>query len=91
MLFDRENDPFELNNLSGDSAFATIENALERRLQRWMEETEDPFDTGERDPETGMLKLGQELTDPARYDTSERFGFLKSSSFFVYSSNDFFT
>jgi len=31
-------------------------------LQRWIKETDDPFETGERDPATGMLCLGQRFT-----------------------------
>ena len=79
MLFDREKDPFELNNLSGDDTYCKIENELELRLQQWMKETEDPFDTGERDPETGMLMLGQEFTHPKYYKASNRSDFLNSS------------
>ncbi len=61
-LFDRENDPYEMNNLAGDPKHGKTQKEMEERLQRWMKETDDPFDTGERDPETGILSLGQELT-----------------------------
>ena len=61
-LFDRETDPFEMNNLAGTSEHADIQVHLEQRLQRWVQETGDPFETGERESETGMLKLGQKLT-----------------------------
>ena len=37
---------------------------LERRLGQWIRETGDPFDTGERLGETGMLDLGQACTSP---------------------------
>jgi arylsulfatase A-like enzyme len=59
LLFDRENDPYEMENLAGKPEFAKVQAAMEKRLRRWMEETGDPFDDGERDPDTGMLRLGQ--------------------------------
>ena len=59
LLFDRRDDPFEMKNLAGDPAYRQIQDDCEARLQRWMEETGDPFDTGPRDPKTGMLLLGQ--------------------------------
>jgi len=58
-LYDRENDPYEMRNLAGDPEYKAIQNQMEQRLQQWIEETEDPFETGERDPETGILLLGQ--------------------------------
>jgi len=60
-LFDRDADPYEMNNLAGKNEFAGIESEMEARLKRWIRETDDPFDTGERDPDTGMLLLGQEF------------------------------
>jgi arylsulfatase A-like enzyme len=61
-LFDRENDPHEINNLAGNPEYALIQEKMEQRLQQWIEDTADPFETGERDPTTGMLCLGQEFT-----------------------------
>lgn len=61
-LFDRENDPYEMQNVAGHTEYAAIQDEMEERLQQWIAETDDPFETGERDPETGMLCLGQELT-----------------------------
>ena len=61
-LYDRETDPYEMDNLAGQPAFAGIQATLEARLQAWITSTGDPFDTGERDPETGMLQLGQRFT-----------------------------
>jgi arylsulfatase A-like enzyme len=61
-LFDRQNDPYEMANLAGKPEYAPVQEQLEARLQRWMRETGDPFETGERDPETGMLLLGQQFT-----------------------------
>ncbi len=63
MLFDREADPWEMRNLAGDPKHAQLQASLESRLQQWMTDTQDPFDTGERDPETGMLMLGQQFTN----------------------------
>lgn len=61
MLFDRDNDPYEMKNLAGNPDYAETQQQLEQRLKKWMEDTGDPFDTGERD-EIGMLRLGQEFT-----------------------------
>ena len=60
-LFDRENDPYEMSNLAGNPEHREIEAQQEQRLQQWIRDTEDPFETGERDPKTGMLCLGQKL------------------------------
>ena len=61
-LFDRENDPLEMTNLAGRPEHAEIQRQLEQRLQQWMADTGDPFETGARDPATGMLCLGQTFT-----------------------------
>lgn len=61
-LFNRKKDPYEMNNLAGKEEYKEIQARLEKRLKQWMKDTEDPFDTGERDPKTGMLLLGQEFT-----------------------------
>jgi arylsulfatase A-like enzyme len=60
-LYDREKDPLEKQNLAGHSDFSGIQAQLESRLQQWMADTGDPFDSGEKDPKTGMLLLGQEF------------------------------
>jgi hypothetical protein len=62
-LFDRENDPYEMYNLAGRPAFAAVQASLQVRLRQWMADTGDPFDSGERDPDTGMLCLGQKFVD----------------------------
>lgn len=59
LLFDIENDAYEMTNLAGKPECRDVETKLEARLKEWMEATDDPFDTGARDPETGMLLLGQ--------------------------------
>jgi len=61
-LFDRNNDPYEMKNLAGNAEYKDIQAKLENRLKKWIKETDDPFDSGERHPETGMLILGQEFT-----------------------------
>lgn len=51
-----------MKNLAGSPEHAYIEKGLRARLDRWMKETNDPFDTGARDPKYGMLQLGQKFT-----------------------------
>jgi len=63
LLFNIENDPYEMNNLYENPDYAETKDILEARLKKWMEDTKDPFDTGERDPESGMLILGQEFSN----------------------------
>jgi arylsulfatase A-like enzyme len=62
-LFDRDADPFEMKNLADSPEHQNIREKLEQRIKRWMKETDDPFDTGERCLETGMLMLGQKYTN----------------------------
>jgi arylsulfatase A-like enzyme len=66
VLFDIRNDPFELQNLADSEEHAKVRQDMEQRLSRWITETHDPFDTGKRDPNTGMLMLGQELARERR-------------------------
>ena len=61
-LFDRRNDPYEMKNLYGDPAHRHVRDELEGKLRRWMKNTDDPFETGERHAVTGELMLGQRLT-----------------------------
>ncbi|KPK84102.1 MAG: hypothetical protein AMJ81_06485 [Phycisphaerae bacterium SM23_33] len=60
-LFDSQEDPAEMRNLAGKPEHAQTQQQLEARLQRWIEQTEDPFETGQRDDVKGMLVLGQEF------------------------------
>ncbi|MHC4916951.1 MAG: sulfatase/phosphatase domain-containing protein, partial [Planctomycetota bacterium] len=60
-LFDRREDPFEMKNLAGLPEHAARVEKMEARLRKWLAETGDPFEAGERDPETGELLLGQEF------------------------------
>lgn len=60
VLFDRQNDPHELDNLAGNPKFAEVQQQMEARLRKWMTDTGDPFETGRRD-EKGMLDLGFRL------------------------------
>jgi arylsulfatase A-like enzyme len=57
VLFDRQNDPYELTNLAGNPKFAEVQQQMEARLKKWMADTGDPFETGRRDPGKGMLDL----------------------------------
>ncbi len=61
VLYDLRADPLEMTNLIGDPAAADLAEAMEARLARWIAETGDPFDTGPRMIQTGMLDLGQAL------------------------------
>ena len=66
LLFDCENDPYEMNNLAGKEEYAEIQSELEGRLKKWISDTEDPFETGKRNS-IGMLEIGQKLSSD-RFD-----------------------
>ena len=59
VLYDLRKDPLEMHNLMDDPEYAEVAKQMEERLQKWIKETGDPFDTGERLPVTEMLDLGQ--------------------------------
>jgi len=42
-LYDLKNDPHELKNLANDRKFAGVRTELSRKLDRWIEENDDPF------------------------------------------------
>ncbi len=48
-LYDLENDPDELNNLTGQAEYAAVQRELSEVLAEWMD------DNGDRDPEYGTL------------------------------------
>ena len=60
ILFDRENDPAEMRNVASDPAFSSVVDELEVELKKHMEESDDPFETGTRNPVTGELEMGLE-------------------------------
>jgi len=62
LLFDRKKDPLEMHNVADDPEYAHVARQMEERLKQWIEKTADPFDTGKRLPDTGMLDLGQVLS-----------------------------
>lgn len=64
LLFDHDNDPYEMKNLYNCPAYSKAQADMEALLANWMKVTSDPFDTGERDPKTHMLILSQEFADP---------------------------
>ncbi|WP_139959680.1 sulfatase family protein [Flavicella sediminum] len=43
LLFDDENDPFQINNLVGNKAYASIQNNLEKELAKLLKDTNDEF------------------------------------------------
>ncbi len=54
-LYDLKDDPHELKNLANDRKFADVKTELSRKLDRWIEENDDPFyslDTTTRSGET---------------------------------------
>ena len=61
VLFDCENDPYEMTNLAGNPDYADLQIQLEQRMQKWIHDTNDPFQIGQRDPGTGILQLGQKF------------------------------
>jgi arylsulfatase A-like enzyme len=67
VLYDLRNDPLEMKNLADDPAHAQVAREMEERLQRWITETDDPFDSGPRLPVTGMLDLEQRLVRQRDY------------------------
>jgi arylsulfatase A-like enzyme len=71
VLFDREDDPYEMKNLAGDPKFAKIEEEMEARLKKWMADTGDPFETGKRESK-GMLEMGFMLQPRWRGDAGKK-------------------
>ena len=49
-LYDIQNDPYEMNNLADDPEYSSQVDRLEKQLQQWMEQTDDPFNPGEIPP-----------------------------------------
>ncbi|MHC4445006.1 MAG: sulfatase family protein [Planctomycetota bacterium] len=61
LLFDLKNDPYEMKNIASKKWAAKILRQMEARLQQWMKETKDPFETGLRDTKVGMLTMDFKL------------------------------
>jgi arylsulfatase A-like enzyme len=61
VLFDCQNDPYELHNLAANPKFAEVRRQMETRLKKWMADTGDPFETGRREPKKGMLDMNFRL------------------------------
>ncbi len=57
VLFDRQKDPYERNNLADNPKYVAVRREMETRLKKWMADTGDPFDTGRREPKRGMLDM----------------------------------
>jgi len=72
ILHDRERDPLEIWNLAEEPGYAQLADQMEERLQEWMAQVGDPFDTGARLPVTEMLDLGQAFTASHWYDDAPR-------------------
>jgi N-sulfoglucosamine sulfohydrolase len=56
-LYDLQNDPWEQKDLGQDPAYAEVRKELMARLQRWMEETNDPILQGAVTPPIQKLAL----------------------------------
>jgi arylsulfatase A-like enzyme len=72
LLLDRETDPLEMHNHIDDPGYAEIAEGMEGRLQEWIAQTGDPFDTGRRLPQTEMLDLGQRFIKADWYALAPR-------------------
>jgi arylsulfatase A-like enzyme len=68
VLFDRRTDPGEMNNLAGKPEAQPVLEQMEKMLQEWIQKTDDPFDTAECLPATGMLDIGQQLSSESGYE-----------------------
>jgi hypothetical protein len=44
-LYDLDNDPDEVTNLIDDPGYAPIKDKLSRKLDQWLKDNQDPFDT----------------------------------------------
>ena len=64
-LFDLEADPFELHDISTDSAFATDLSRLRIAMDEWLESVDDWSDTPENEMVTGFLDEGEQRKTPA--------------------------
>jgi hypothetical protein len=67
LLLDRQVDPLEMHNCIDHPRYAEVVEEMEGRLQEWIARTGDPFDTGRRLPQTGMLDLGQRFIKAGWY------------------------
>ncbi len=65
-LFDRQEDPLEMNNLAYSAAARPVVQEMEQRLHRWMEATCDPFEHGPRGAR-GFVEVGQQWADPEKW------------------------
>ena len=64
-LYDLVLDPGESRDLSGDYAHGEVLVQLRERLERWMEETDDPLRHGPIEPPPGAVVNRQDAVSPA--------------------------
>jgi arylsulfatase A-like enzyme len=64
-LYDLVLDPSESRDLSGDPAHGEVLSTLRERLERWMEETDDPLRHGPVEPPPGAIVNRQDAVSPA--------------------------
>jgi arylsulfatase A-like enzyme len=69
LLYDLEKDPFELKNLAGDPAAASLRAEMERRLAAWMRRTGDSwrYDWTEKVEDRGRLYTHETFYTVADY------------------------
>ena len=59
-LYDLENDPFEINNLASDTAYADLKRKLEADLMKWMVDIDDMYQISEWDQAEKAWPGGQQ-------------------------------
>ena len=69
MLFDLERDPYQLRNLAGDPAAASVQADMEKKLRGWMKRTGDSwsYDWTELVEDNGRLYAGDAFYSVADY------------------------
>jgi hypothetical protein len=59
LLYDNEKDPYQMQNLIGDTAHGALEAQLDAELEKWLERTDDDF----QPREVYWRRFGYEVDD----------------------------